>query len=55
MPLEVLHLALVFERRGPAAESAEIAPLAGPGIFLAGVKAVLAIGKLADHGPFLAR
>lgn len=50
MPLEILHFPLMPLRRRAAVEGAEIAPLAGLGIGLAGVEAVFAGFEFADHG-----
>src|SRR5471030_2331092 len=52
--LEVLHRAFVLLRRCAAFERAEVASLAGLGIGLARVEAVLARRQLADHAcPYL--
>lgn len=50
MPLEILHFPLMLLRRRAAVEGAEIAPLAGPGIGLAGVEAVFAGFEFAGRG-----
>jgi hypothetical protein len=50
MPLEVLDCALVLERLLARGKRAEISAPASFRIFLARVEAVLARGKLADHG-----
>ena len=49
VPFEVLYRALVPLCRGASGKRAEIAALAGLRIRPAGIKAVLAGGKLADH------
>jgi hypothetical protein len=53
MPFEILHGALVPLRGGPRRERAEIAPLAGLRILVAGIEAIFAGWKLADHGGIL--
>src|SRR5262245_1758679 len=50
MPLEVLHLPLMLLGGGAGGEGAQVATLASLGVLLAGVEAVLAGVKLADHG-----
>src|SRR6185503_17888399 len=47
--LEILNIAFVLFRRRATLESSEIAPLAGLGIFLAGIEPVFAGRQFADH------
>src|SRR6185312_10548266 len=47
--LEELHRPLMLFRRLAAGEGPQVAALAGPGVLLAGIKAVLAGCQLADH------
>src|SRR5262249_16117764 len=49
--LAVLHRALVFLRRGAGLERAQVAPLAGLRVRLAGVEPIAAVRELADHRP----
>ena len=49
MPLEVLHLPLVFLGGGARIERAEIAPLARARIDLARIKSILPGSQLANH------
>src|SRR6478735_11029533 len=55
VPLEILHVALVFFRRRARFEGAEIAPLAGLRIDLAGIEPVFARLQFSDHAGALAR
>jgi hypothetical protein len=53
--LEILDLAFVLFGGLAGIERPQVAALAGFGVFLAGIEAVFAAGKLADHGshPFM--
>jgi hypothetical protein len=51
--LEILNRPLVFFRRSAAGKCAEVAPLSGAGIFLAGIEAKFAGFQFADHGILL--
>jgi hypothetical protein len=53
MPLEILHLMLVFLGRGPAFERAQVSSSTRAGVFLSRVKPILAGRKFADHGMVL--
>jgi hypothetical protein len=49
VPLKILHVPFMFAGGGEGFEGAEIAALAGFGIFLARIQAITAGWKFADH------
>lgn len=55
MPLEILNRAFVFLRCSLAAERAEIFPLAGSRIFLAGIQPILSGFQFPNHNDFISR
>jgi hypothetical protein len=55
MTFKVLHCLLVFLRRSFCLKAAEISSLTRLGIFLAGIKPVLAGFQFPDHAPLVYR
>ena len=49
MTLEILDIALVLLGGGQGTERAQVASLAGPGVCLAGIQAILTRSEFSDH------